>query len=169
MGSRQLSDQITKWLYTRDAYHMCPETAIRIMIDKLKHICARLNLSLAVSEQQIYTSMCEATCVMYKGKHSNKVLVGPRRTFTYPTNWSNELEDTWDDYLKSIFTFEFWEKFWSTIRCESLENDIPAWKSNIQEIYPLYIMRQTTVLYNKGYLNQIEEKNSDDDEYVDDA
>lgn len=171
MSNRYLSEKITKWLYTRDENQICPELVVRIFVNKFKRICNRFELSIAVSDEQMYTSMCEATCMSYmESLHSGKSLVGPHREFPYPSNWTSELEEVWYEYLRThLCTYEFWEEFWSTIHLGPLESTVPMWRFNIQVVAPMYILRQTRVLYRKGLIGEEVKAESDEETYMEEA
>lgn len=110
---------------------------------------------------------------MYCAVQAGKSWAGPHRNFLYPLHWTSELEELWNDYLSiHMFTDDFWEVFWKPIHCGSLLYDIPCWRVDIQSILPLYVMRQTGVLYKKGMLDrQTEETNaySDGEEVADEV
>jgi hypothetical protein len=92
---------------------------------------------------------------MYYGKVTNRDWQGPHRKFPYPPNWSNELEDLWQEYLANYFqSIEKWETFWKPVDCECIEQTISYWKEYMESVLPLYICRETNVLKECGLVTE---------------
>jgi len=165
--NRQISADITRWFYRRTT-HAYPEFVVRVVLEKFKGLCADNQLSFAIPHDELRVSISEATCVMYHGNMSNKTMRGPHRTFPYPAGWTQDLEELWKDCLSHIFTNDMWELFWKTIHVYDLESDVPGWQQTIQELLPLYIMREKAILIRKGFLSSSQEPVEEED-YEEDA
>ena len=149
----RLSNTVTKWFHKRGAEAMSPAVVVSMVHATFINMCRSRKLNIAVSYDQLKESLSEATCVMYAAKITIKDWQGPKREFPYPSNWTNELEELWSDCLeKYIFTDDYWNLFWAGMKCEVIQNEIPYWKEDIATILPLYVMREMSVLVDKGLI-----------------
>ena len=126
---------------------------VNAVYKKFTTMCKYRNIHIAVSPDQLRESLSEATCVMYRAKRANKDWAGPHRSFPYPSGWTNDYERYWLEMLDNyVFTDEYWDCFWKTIKSESCEIEIPMWKQNMQLILPQYVLREVDVLKSQGMI-----------------
>lgn len=100
-----------------------------------------------VTKEELFRSMCEAVCVYYHAHLRNEDVRGPKRLFPKPYNWNDSLEAAWNDYVHScIFSYTYWESFWTSCEIDALEENVHGLTSFLQTILPLYVTREIQLL-----------------------
>lgn len=166
-----IARRITEWFHTEG--DTPPAHWINNVVERFLKQCRKHGLSLYVTESHLHTLFCEAVCVMHHAHITHKDWSGPKRLFPIPEYWNDSTEQLWIDYIHGrVFTYEFWESFWYSVKEASWEHSIPSFRANIQCLLPFYIRRSNDILVKEGDLVEHEDGlivTAEEHEYADDG
>lgn len=144
------STAITHWFHTHNppfTPRVFTEQVIQLFLQSLR----KFRLNLDVSIQQFNKVMLDAVCTFYYAKQRLRTIEGPRRTFSYPKEWSTLCEESWQDALvHSFFSLEYWDNFWKQF--PTLYDVLLDIQPFLTAILPLYVRRSLDILVDKKYI-----------------
>lgn len=158
-----LENKVSEWFHNRDIDNISPYTYVSYVVNEFCNYLTKGGYCTDISRQQLLQEMCSATCTMYyyQLRRSKYIIGSPKRKFTKPSQWSNSLENQWNDYVHSrIVNYEFWENFWKGLQHayweETLHDD---WRGVIQHLLPFYILREIDILLDEEIVCQEDDGN----------
>ena len=129
-----------------------PARTLHLVNTRFLAAMEQAGLNLRVRTGHFRTAMCEALCTLYWANRTERRMIGPVNPLPEPRNWTQEAEDTWNDYMHYLFDFVFWENFWQAFRMHAWEYDVPTWRNEFEQLMPLYIERKIEILSDAGLM-----------------
>ena len=150
----RLAAEINRWFYTQ-VDECAPAHTVCDIAELFAKFIENNGLRLSLSFKDFRDRICEATCTIYKAHLESSEVRGPTKIPLAPKNWSSDIENIWDDYIHTfVLTEDFWQAFWGSIYTSVWESQFPDYRLFIQNILPLYIMRDYTILEENNLIIQ---------------
>jgi hypothetical protein len=151
------AEAINRWFRTQDTDMYSPATSITEFRCAFQDYLASHRLQLNCTSATFSKSLCEALCVYYASEvgRSRRDVTGPHRQFPRSSDWTEELEAIWTEFLNwQIFSSDQWRSFWSHIPVRFWESEIPEWRSFFETFVLEYLKPDPDRLVKEGLLYQ---------------
>ena len=144
---------VARWFHIEDSDDNSPADTVGAIATELLSKIKSTRFDFAYSNQKFRFLLCEFICTLYHASLTEKAVSGPYTLPKLPESWTNEIYNTWIDYLHhAVFTEEFWEMLWHHIpKCEWLE-DIRNWEAEIQALIPYLVKPDHEQMMRAGLL-----------------
>jgi hypothetical protein len=142
----------SEWFYSPDVDGWSPYQSVEYVVNQFCDDLARKGYATDISRQKVLYDMCTATCTMYYyefWKRHRFIVGAPKRVFSRPRQWTNVLENQWNDFVRSrIVGTDYWETFWRMLRPAYWEQFLnkDSWRDVMQYLLPFYIHREMDIL-----------------------
>jgi len=167
-ATRQLEEGITQWFHSKRWYDtIAPIDAVTMLCDEFFEFVKRQELPLIGSEDRIWQSMCEATCILRKAQLYTSPRIITKKYYSFrPKDWKEEYEVYWKAILEYLFPMDVLESFVEFIPKGTWEETVRDWRGTIVAFLPEYIQPSLEVLERFGYISREQEEwvTNEDDE-----
>ena len=142
---KTLFNKITQWFHTLvdgKEHEGTPAETIMEMSDLFIDLIKSKRLNLGMPDQAFRRNICSALCTM---KLYNDVNIYKKTDNIYPSEWTAEMEDMWQELLNEP-RFMNWRAFWTRVPRRAWEEALPDWRTGMEYILLSYIRRDIEIL-----------------------
>ena len=153
------SDQINNWFHTPYSDELAPIDSIDILCYHFFQYVKSKELTLTVSKERIWTSLCEATCTLRKAQLSlTPQHIKRKHSSSRPAEWKEEYEIYWNAICEYLFSDETLRSIFRSVPVGIWEEDVRHWRETLSMFLSEYIQPTLEVLEEFGYITRENEQ-----------